>query len=39
MIEPGKATVLIVDQRQEGQGNAADIVSREGLPLKCPGRS
>jgi len=29
VIEPGKATVLIVDQRQEGQGNIADIISRE----------
>lgn len=29
MIEPGKATVLIVDQRQHSQGNAADIISRE----------
>jgi response regulator RpfG family c-di-GMP phosphodiesterase len=29
MIEQSKATVLIVDQRQEGQGNVADIISRE----------
>ena len=29
MIGPGKATVLIVDQRQNSQGNVADIISRE----------
>jgi response regulator RpfG family c-di-GMP phosphodiesterase len=28
-MEPGKTTVLIVDQRQNIQGNAADIISRE----------